>query len=528
MRRCRHNQICCILALLALLAAMFSCDSALPTSAGESGTTTAASSAAPAEEAIQKPLALPFASRDVLNPFLAETQLNLQLAPLIYESLFAVDDTFEPIPVLAKECIKETSLQYRLTLRTDRVFQNGAPLTSADVAYSFQKAKNALPYNEHLANIAGFAAQKDGSLRITLKKENVFLSALLDFPIVPLNSAETKRFDQAQNGLFFSVASTPIGTGMYQLTASGGAFALSYNTKHPGTEPMFKTLDLYGVIDTSSLLYGLEMDNYQFAYDDLSKGTLQRVSATTVRVATTNLIYLGCNAWRAPLSNQGLRAALALCLNKEKIVSDGFSGFARATQTPFPPAWYALEKTESASYDSNAAIKALEDLGYNAIKNTGVRASKYQSLKFTLVYNEDNPYKTAAANAIKTQFQAAQVSIELKPMPLDQYTKAVRTGQFDFYLGEVRLPPDCALDAFLQTGGDATAGINVWGSSGQDYTKMRRGSITPAQFVTSFNADMPFIPIAYRDGVAVRSRGLKSPLNARQNNLFYDIADWHY
>ncbi|MCL2195837.1 MAG: hypothetical protein FWB76_07810, partial [Oscillospiraceae bacterium] len=69
-------------------------------------------------------LVLPFAQRDVLNPFFAGTEVNLLLAPLMWEGLFAADHTHYPQPVLAASFEQPSPTQLIITLR-ERAFHNG-------------------------------------------------------------------------------------------------------------------------------------------------------------------------------------------------------------------------------------------------------------------------------------------------------------------------------------------------------------------------------------------------------------------
>ncbi|MDR2524770.1 MAG: ABC transporter substrate-binding protein [Oscillospiraceae bacterium] len=470
-------------------------------------------------------LSLPFAARDVLNPYLAESQLNRDLGALLYEGLFALDDSLRPQPVLAVKAEKIGALQWRVVLRAGRVFHGGAAVTAADVVYSFKKAKASPRYAAHLADVSAVTLQRDGSLLLQLSRANEYLPAVLDFPIVPEKSAEAARLPQAEGGYYFRAGDTPPGTGRYALTQRGGAFVLAADTNHPGEAPKRKTLQLYAVKDGASLLYGLEMGNYQFCYDDLSSGTLQRMSAATAHVPTLNFVYLGIQGGRAALSDAKLRQVLAACLDAAKL-REAFQGFFTASATPFPPAWYGLQTADFAQpYDPAAAKRRLEDLGYNEIRG-GVRASKSRKLQFTLLVNADNACKLAAANVIKNHLAQCQIGVVVEALPEAEYLAAVKAGRFDLYLGEVRLTPDCSLSPLLRAGGAAAAGVNVWGKAGVSYGQLLEGKATAAQFMAVFREEQPFIPLGYREGMAVMARQMNRTPKCRPGNLFADIENW--
>ena len=477
---------------------------------------------APPNQAARDTLTLPFANRDVLNPFEAVTELNQNLRTLLYEGLFAVDAQFLAQPVLAEKIEQASPTLWTITLR-DRVFHSGNPVTINDVLYSFKKAQASAYYKARLENISRLR-EKDGALEMTLRRANQYIAACLDFPVVPAGSADQGRLAEAKNGLLFTKESTPIGTGRYKLGSRDGAFVLEYDSRHPGPPPKLTTVALYGVNNDHALLYGLEMGNYQFAYDNRSGGEVLRVNAGTARVPTTNLLYMGFNSGRAGLQDAALRVVLGACVNKIAVLSDAWHGYADVTDTPFPQAWHGVHPEDFARpYDPAAAKKGLEGLGYNMMRD-GVRASKYRKLSFTLLASQKAP-SLAAAKAIQSQLGAFQIEVKLKTLPEAEYKAAVKAGSFDLYVGEIRLTPDLNLSPLLIQGGAATRGVQVWGKASSAYGQLLQGLIPPPKFVSIFLDDLPFLPLGYRCGMAAAARSLKIS-GMQRGDLFAGIADW--
>ena len=487
-------------------------------------------------------LILPFAKRDVLNPYAVATDINLGLLPLMYEGLFVIDGTFQAQPVLAKSISKISANQWAITLQEGRVFHNGSTVKAADVLYSFNKAKESPQYAARLENIIKMEETKktkeseetegpkgvEGTITITLKKANEYIAACLDFPIVPDGSAEEGALPQAVKGYVFTKATTPSGTGRYALKNEDDTFYLAYDEQHNGAKPAITTIEFYGLSSTGALFYGLEMENYHFAYDDLSAGMAERVSAGTARVNTTNLLYLTFNRGRTGLSDAKLRVALAACIDKAKVLSESFAGYAQPANTPFPPQWHGVKAADFAKpFDLAAARQALEALGYTETKD-GARASRYRKLNFTLLVNKDSAERVALAKAIASQFAALQVIVEVQALPKNDYISAAKAGRFDLCLGEIRLTPDCDLSPLLLTGGAASAGIDVWGRAPSAYGQMLQGLQKPAEFASVFQEELPFVPIGYRSGMAVSVRKLRTPGTLTQNNLFQDIDQWTF
>lgn len=518
-----HSRLKRILALplaLVLAAGLGACRKSPP----EGAVTTAppASQAPPRDT-----LTLPFARQDVLNPYALTAALNRSLSTLLYEGLFLVDETWKARPVLAEAIEQTAPLAWLVTLRPGRVFHNGAAVTAEDVAYSFRKAQSTPDFQARLADVSKCVAV-DGAVELTLRAANQYIAANLDFPIVPANSAETGLLPEAKGGYLFTEASTPPGTGRYQLSERDSAFVLEYDPRHPGPAPTITTVELYGTRNSGALLYGLEMGSYQFAYDDPGESEAARVNAATMRVPTTNLVYLGFNANHGALQEPGVRAALGACINKAALLNEAFRSYARPTDTPFPPGWHGVTQGDfDKPYNAAGARKALEDLGYTELNN-GVRGSRHRQLKFTLLVNGDSPAKLAAARAVKVQLGTFQIAVDVQALPGEQYFAAVRGGWFDMYIGEVRLTPDCSLAPLLLSGGAASAGVDVWGAASSAYGQLLQGLVTPAKFVSVFQEELPFLPLGYRDGMAAAARGLRIPPGIRRGDLFCGIAAWEF
>ncbi|MEG1179632.1 MAG: hypothetical protein RSD42_04420, partial [Oscillospiraceae bacterium] len=52
----------------------------------------------PGTSKVDRNLRLPFSQEDTLNPYVAKSQINQNLTPLIYSSLFVMDNSHEPQP----------------------------------------------------------------------------------------------------------------------------------------------------------------------------------------------------------------------------------------------------------------------------------------------------------------------------------------------------------------------------------------------------------------------------------------------
>jgi peptide/nickel transport system substrate-binding protein len=402
-----------------------------------------------------------------------------------------------------------------ITLR-EREFHNGNAVTAADVVYSFGRAQASTNFSARLANITSMRV-RDGQVEVNLRHGDVFAAANLDFPIVPANSAGAAPLRQAVAGHHFTLDNTPPGTGPYYLVQDDdGAFYLAHHTGHPAQTSALTTIRLQGVSQTAALLHGVEVGSYHLAYDDLTAGNLPAVAAASHRVSTTNLVFLGMNSRRGALQQADARAAIAAALDVPRVMHDGFAAFAQATQSPFPHNWHALQGEEFTR-------------GFNAAQaRQAIDAAGLVNPSFDLVVYRYNPAMVNAAGSIRAQLQAFGVEINLVVLERAAYESAVRNGNFDLYLGQIRLTPGLSLAPLLSYGGAATAGVNVWGDAATAYTQLRLGELTPAEFHEAFWDDAPFVPLGYRMGMVVAAHGLNMSAALQRGNLFAGISAWTF
>jgi len=479
---------------------------------GSTAETTVAETTAAGEQTVRN-LRLPYFKSDPLHPFKAASLVNIQLASLLYDGLFTLDASCNPEPVIASGYVKDT-LSVTVAIKNGLSFSDGTPLTAEDVVYSFNQAQAAPAYAARLANFA--SAKKTGSSGVVfnLKTPNPYAVNCLTYPVIKNNDT----------------TDTPIGSGRYTVDESEVKPILTANpSRLGGFLPNIQKISLTETADSQTLNYSLQIGNIDFTFSDLSGGSYRRINATTVDVGLNNLVFLGLNSNASNLQDAAVRKAISLLIDKNGIAGTAFQGHARAAFTPFNPdftgsADYAFER------NLNGASELLNLAGFNKFNNTGIRYNSSNStLTFSLLVNADNPYKTAAAELIAQQLSETGIKINISSLAFDAYMSAIQAGTFDLYIGEVLLTPDMNLNPLLAPGGSAAYGINTsTGAASVAYSLFVNGSTDIKGFVDVFTADMPFVPLCYRNGIAMYARELKVPTACKAGDVFCDIQAWSF
>lgn len=464
---------------------------------------------------------LPYLRSDSLNPFNATEETNKSIATLIYDSLFAVDNSFKPVKQIA-ESYNESGKTIKVTLKSVK-FSDGSALTSDDVIYSFNVAKKSDNYSTYLSNIASAAADGSTGVVFTLSTAKPYEVGNLFFPIIKKNS------DLSENSSDDYSKSIPIGSGRYTVTESGDSKVLVYNKDRlGGYQPIYNKIGLKDVAEASSMPNMLTLGQIDYYNDNLTLGTFDRYSGTADKKNMSNFVFLGVNCNETVLSDSRVRRAIALLIDREDLAEVSYSGFATATSTPFPTGFYALKECTlpTLKTDKEAAIELLEEAGYSNVSDSGVRYGENGTLRLSIAVNFENNFRLAMARSIQQSLAKADIVVDISEMSYDTYITAVTNENFDLYVGEAVLSNSFDLSRFFDNDGRLSFGVQENSKSLSKYNQFTNGTVGMQDFIDTFSDELPFIPILYRKSLAVHSNTIKNDIKMISSDYFYNIDEW--
>lgn len=503
-------------AAAALLLALTGCrtipSDMLPTESSASSLPTAAPETSSEPKA--QSFAVSFSSEDTLNPYSAKTRVNLDLATLLYSSLTVLDDAFMPQMSAAASVQAADPLNWTAVLREDAVFSDGSRITPDDVVASFQLAKASDNYKDSVSNIQTAAAAGENAVTFTLASPDPNTAACLTFPILKKDTVTNEA------------GKAPLGGGLYVYKAGDTSYSLEANPKS-GKTLSIPTIQLQHLPGADAMLHGLENGTISFFFSDLSDGEILRPTNASMQVPLNYLVFLGVNASRDGMSDASVRAALSDAVNRTALAETAFSGWADPATTPFHPLWEPVVEITGFSTGENTAeaVAQLEAAGYNTKSDSKNPNENAKALELELLYTSGNSFRQAAAELLVQQFAAAGVTVKATALSYDDYTSRLRRGNFDLYLGEVRMTGDMNLRPFLTADGAAAYGVKKDGAAAAAYSQYLSGEKTLAEFVAAFVEDVPYIPLCWRHGIAAFSRSI-SRVTPSAFDLYHGIETW--
>lgn len=483
-------------------------------------------------ERLSSTIVLPVGHNDTLDPFKAESTVNRSLITLLYDSLVYSDENFEPVLLLADNYSFEDK-KLAVSLAAAR-FTDSSPVTAEDVVYSFELARKSAYYSARLSCFSSAEIVAD-SVVFSLKSDNIFALSCLDFPIVKKGTVQELNKDTE----IYELA-IPVGSGRYVLKGTLPNATLVANPDCiRGEEPNITKIKLFEVSDSDGMAYGLQIGNYDLWYNDMSSGEYTRVNSGLSVVPTNNFVYLAFNSDKAIFRESAVRRSVSMLLDREQLISIGFQGYASPSVLPFNPYWGAIKNlshngSESAQVEQATAL--LEDAGYNSVNSYGYRCSRTKSLTASLLVCSGNPFKKMLAAQIKEQLAAVNFHVSIVELDYEKYTEAIEKGEFEMYLGEIKLTPDMNLSGFFVPDGKLNASIEtpsaedegVWevNPCNDAYKKVRSGECSLADFCLLFEEEMPFVPLCYRSAVLIYSRNFKTEIKGTCYDCFYYSHLW--
>lgn len=485
---------------------------------------------------------------DSFNPYAVTTKENKEICYLIYDSLITLDSDFEPVYKIASSV--ETVGKICTVKIKNVLFSDGTTLSANDVVYSLNLAKSSsVGYAAQLTTVESATAVSADTVEIKLTKADPFFANLLDFPIIKSGSENRKSED--------NISLPPIGAGRYVL--NDGKNILTLNQNYYGTLSAVRKIELINAPGSESINHYVSAGVVSVCYSDYSDNTMLRMSGIKVNVPLNNMVYIGINMAKPLLKEQHLRYALSSAVDRSELVKEAYYGNGTPANGPFNPLWKHSSGFQTLEKKSNKEISIvnLEKIGYNSVDSEGYRInSSGKRISLSLLINSDNSARVAAAKLISTSLSNVGIEIKIDSVDYDTYISRLQSGDFDLYLGEVKLLSNMDITQLVTPGGSAAYGIvydqpadTTSGTDDTDETPDQTddtvqtgitlttadavagyygGTYSLGDVASAFLSEMPLIPLIYRSGVAMFTPDMTSAPRVSISDLFIDINNYSF
>jgi len=376
-----------------------------------------------------------------VNPLLAVSQADRDLASLVFSGLTRLDDYGQPVPDLAESWeVSEDGLTYTFTLRQGVTWHDGEPFTAEDVAFTMAILRD--PDFPGPPDLAAFwrtvetYAEDDYTVRFVLTQPLTAFPEYAGIGVLPSHLlAGLTPAELAEDTFNLS----PIGTGPFrwqtatlpeddrvivQLVPYDGFYAPERQTKldelvlhfyeNPG--------DAFGALGSEVQAMG----NLSPAQLDAALESHSLLVYSARRPAYAAIIFNQNDPERLPFFQQEqVRQALTMALDRESIVANALPRQAVVAYSPILPGTWAYNgNLQPLPYSPEQAAQLLDEAGW--VAGDGARTREEQELAFTLlVSNRDSD--RAIGEAVVEQWRALGVDADLEVLEAEELLERLQT-----------------------------------------------------------------------------------------------------
>jgi peptide/nickel transport system substrate-binding protein len=365
---------------------------------------------------------------DNLNPFLGLQGIDYQIWHLNYDFLVGFDAKhLDPRPELATSwSVSPDGKTWTFHTRQGVTWQDGAPFTAADVAFTFNYiVKNKLGNLAVYADgITGAKAIDQNTVEVSTNAPKANMLAMV-VPIIPKHVWSKVSGDDA--GSSFQNPAPIVGTGPYQVVEfqKGRYVHLRANPDYWGTKPKVRDLYLMTYTNADTMVSDLKLGTIDAAVDvppaDLK--SLGSDKDVTTNVGTSWMfIEIGMNCYKGAAStgnpvlrDPAFRQALQYAVDRQKFIQTALSGYGKEGSSlivPYSKFHWTPPASQAYTYDAAKAKSLLAAAGYKDVNGDGyVENLQGKPFALKLEATNDSPANVSGGKLVVQWFKDVGVKV---------------------------------------------------------------------------------------------------------------------
>ena len=494
------------------------------------------------------------AEPNTLNPVTSGLIQEGYVEGAIFNGLVKFDDKSNLLPDLALEVpslanggISRDGKIITYHLRHDVRWQDGAPLTSADVAFTYHTYINPKVnsfYTAYYERINELDTPDPYTVVVHMKQP--WAPAILDLFerntggfVIPKHILE--KSPDINTDPF---GKHPIGTGPFTLQSweHGSLIVLKANPHYFGGTPKVGQIDIRIVVNPNTQLvmvgsHELDVAAYlaPVQYDQI-----RRIPGVRALLVTTLLErFLTFNMKRPPFDDPRVRRALSLALDRDGISKKAYLGTATTAQTLIPPWSWAYDPTGAPPYDVEQAKALLDQAGW-VVGADGTRTKDGRPLSFGLLNQTESNALSTMAQEIERAWRSIGVDVDIHAVPRNViYANPeglATAGKFDALIDDWESDPDPDRSLIIETSSFAPRAYNDAFYSDPDVDRWSEQATATydqamrkplyALIQQRLNRDLPYLPLLWEGRIYAVNTDLRGFAPSPGSTDFWNVESW--
>lgn len=421
-----------------------------------------------------------------VNPLYASaSDVDSDLTRLVYSGLFQWSQNNGLTPDLAEAyTVSEDQKTYTIKLRQNARWHNGDPVRSSDVLFTIESIQDPAYHSPLSVSFRGITVSEIDESTVQFVLNEPFAPFLSSLTVGILPSDLWSEIPP-KNTPLASLNLSPVGSGpfkfeKYSIDKRGEikSYTLKRNTDYYGQPAKIERLIFKFYHDANAALAALQNQNVEglgFVRGDLLAEVLKDKSINLLTPASSQITALFFNEENQPLlKEKNIRKALALSLDKERIIQEVFAGRAMVVDAPILPDEIGYHPgVIKLTQDLTAANALLDQTDLNQKTIEGYRAKKVKKTEggtttetleeFILTITTINqPSFIRAAELIAEQVKAVGIKIQIEVVePSGLYNEVIKPRAYQILLTATQYGTDPDPYPFWHSSQTKAPGLNL-------------------------------------------------------------------
>ncbi|WP_166353110.1 ABC transporter substrate-binding protein [Phytoactinopolyspora limicola] len=366
---------------------------------------------------------------------------------LIAQPLYMGNSEGDLVPGVASEyTVSDDQLSWTFTIRDGITFSNGAPVTSADVAFTIENAQEGPLQGALYQAITSIETPDENTIVLSTDEPNSGL--IWDLAAYPV-AVIPEDFAGMDPEEFWR---TPIGTGPYMVEtwSQGVEVVLVPNPHYWGDEPALDRLTFRPVPDENTRMLQLRNGDVDIV-EDPAYAQLTTIEADgtldVVEFPNPTAIFVTVDTTKPPFDDVHARRAVSLAIDRDALVEAGLRGYGQPAGSFIAASAMGGHEPEfGLAFDPAEAAAEL------------ARSATPDGFTFELMYDPAVSSVTAAVQVVQANLADVGITVELNGLDRDAQQAKRDAGDWD------------ATIATIISGSDAGGIFQYYGSTNGFYS----------------------------------------------------------
>jgi peptide/nickel transport system substrate-binding protein len=369
----------------------------------------------------------------------------------LFVTLARYDSALAPAPYLAQSW-RWSSERRTLTMSLFGALRghDGVPTTAHDAAFTLDAARDPAtgsPRAGDLAQVSAVEAPDDTTLVLRFATPQPQLPAVLcELAIVPAHLLRDVPRARWRSAAF---STTPVGNGPFRFVqrVAGQRWVFERNDAFPaalGGPPAVKRFVVAVVDEPATKMAGLVSGDLDVAGIAPAMARLAARDPTlrVIEYPVLSSVALVFNSRRPPLDDSRVRRAIALSIDRPRIIDAAVAGMGTPASGPVPDGSPFALAVSKPAMDPRVADSLLDASGWRR-GTDGSREQNGKPLSFTMLTVGSG--ENAAEQLVQADLAARGISLRIRQLEMGAFLAAARSRPADFDLLYTGIPGELSL-----------------------------------------------------------------------------------